>query len=65
MNPQGGGRPGRQDGMTPPDGQEMPQGTRPAFEGQTPPDGFDPSGDGQKPPRGFGGFSPEGETSDT
>lgn len=65
MNPQGGGRPGRQDGMTPPDGQEMPQGTRPAFEGQAPPDGFDPSGDGQKPPRGFGGFSPEGETSDT
>lgn len=66
MNPQGGGFPGGQDGMTPPDRQE--QGTRPSFDGQeppedmTPPDGFDPTQEGKTPPGGFGGFDPKANT---
>lgn len=70
MNFQGGGRPGRQDGMTPPDGESMPQGTRPSFAGQdppedlTPPDGYDPNQAGKTPPGGFDGFSPDQNTGD-
>ena len=66
MNPQGGGFPGGQDGMMPPDRQE--QGTRPSFDGQeppedmTPPDGFDPTQEGKTPPGGFGGFDPKANT---
>ena len=66
MNPRGGGFPGGQDGMMPPDRQE--QGTRPSFDGQeppedmTPPDGFDPTQEGKTPPGGFGGFEPKANT---
>lgn len=66
MNPRGGGFPGGQDGMMPPDRQE--QGTRPSFDGQeppedmTPPDGFDPTQEGKTPPGGFGGFDPKANT---
>ena len=66
MNPQGGGFPGGQDGMMPPDRQE--QGIHPSFDGQeppedmTPPDGFDPTQEGKTPPGGFGGFDPKANT---
>ena len=66
MNPWGGGFPGGQDGMMPPDRQE--QGAHPSFDGQeppedmTPPDGFDPTQEGKTPPGGFGGFDSKANT---